>query len=413
MEPLLFLAHRIPYPPNKGDKIRSYHLLRHLSARYEVHVGAFVDAPDDRVHVPALGNLCASLRAEILRPRAARLLSVAGLLTGEPLTLPYYRSRSLQSWVDTTVARHGIRKAVVFSAAMAQYVERSKLRWVLDFVDVDSAKWSEYAERRRWPSSVVFRREGRKLGEYERRAAEHCHACAFVTRAEADLFLAHVPVLENRVHVIENGVDTAHFDPSTAWPSPFGQNEVAIVFTGAMDYWPNVDAVTWFAREVMPRVLAVRPDARFYVVGMNPTAEVAALAANRAVTVTGSVEDTRPYLQHAAAVVAPLRVARGVQNKVLEAMAMGRPVVVSRAASRGVSGLEGRDFASAATAGEFTDKLVCLLGDVAASAAMGEKARQRILDVYSWERSLARFDHLLDPAVGQRGFGATAQGAVG
>ena len=178
MEPILFLVHRIPFPPNKGDKIRSFHLLRHLADRYRVHLGTFVDMPEDMAHVPELERLCASHRVEMLDPRTARLRSVSGFLTGEALTLPYYRNASLQAWVRETVARHGIRKAIVFSGAMAQYVRGLGLHVVVDFVDVDSAKWSQYAERH---SVAVFVRlsQGGRAAAFLRasRCGQQCGQC--------------------------------------------------------------------------------------------------------------------------------------------------------------------------------------------------------------------------------------------
>lgn len=395
MEPLLYLVHRIPFPPNKGDKIRSYYLLRHLARRYAVHLGTFVDQPEDLAHVPQLESMCASHRVEVLDPRTARLRSVSGFLTGEALTLPYYRNAALQAWVDRVVEQQRIRKAVVFSSAMAQYVEDSPdLRVVVDFVDVDSAKWSEYAQRHAWPSSFVYRREGQKLLDFERAAAGRSAASVFVTRAEAALFARLAPGFEGRLHVVENGVNTDYFAPHSERTSPFAANEAPIVFTGAMDYWPNIDAVNWFATEVLPAVLAERPDARFYVVGLNPAPAVKALGAKAGVVVTGTVPDVRPYVQHAAVVVAPLRVARGIQNKILEAMAMARPVVATAATGSGVSGVAGRDFEVAESAVEFATKVLALL-DPQAGARMGQAARARIVAEYSWERNLATFDRLL------------------
>ncbi len=329
-------------------------------------------------------------------PRAARLRSVSGFLTGEALTLPYYRNADLQLWVNRVVAQHRIRKAVVFSAAMAQYVrDPDGLRVVLDFVDVDSAKWSEYAQRQAWPSSLVYRREGEKLLAFERRAAERSAANVFVTRGEADLFLRLAPGLETSVHVVENGVNADYFAPHAERPSPYAANEAPIVFTGAMDYWPNIDAVTWFSSETMPHILAVRPDARFYIVGMNPAPAVKALRSRSGVVVTGTVPDVRPYVQHAAAVVAPLRVARGIQNKILEAMAMARPVVISSAASPGVSGVPGREYEIADSPAEFARKVLAVL-EPGVGAEMGRLARTRIASGYSWDRNLATFDRLLD-----------------
>jgi len=399
MEPLLFLVHRIPFPPNKGDKIRSYHLLRHLARRHEVHVGTFVDAADDMAHVPELARFAASHHVEPLDARTARLRSVRAFLTGEALTLPYYRSAALQRWVQRTVSEHGIRKAVVFSGAMAQYVRGLDLHVVLDFVDVDSAKWSQYADHHRWPSSFVYRREGERLLSFERNAAAGSASSVFVTRAEADLFEQLAPECKGRVRVIEMGVDTQYFCPDVQRRSPFAAGESAVVFTGAMDYWPNIDAAVWFAREVMPKVRSVRPDARFYAVGMRPAAAVSRLAEETGAVVTGKVDDVRPYLQHAAVVVAPLRVARGIQSKVLEAMAMARPVVTTPAAGRSIRGLSGREFETASDAGEFAQKVVALSGGAVAQA-MGQRARQQVISEYNWERNLADYDALLAAGAG-------------
>jgi sugar transferase (PEP-CTERM/EpsH1 system associated) len=394
MEPILFLVHRIPFPPNKGDKIRSFHLLRHLAERYRVHLGTFVDMPEDMAHVPELARLCASHKVEMLYPRTARLRSVSGFLTGEALTLPYYRNASLQAWVRDTVARHGIRKAVVFSGAMAQYVRGLGLHVVLDFVDVDSAKWSQYAERHTWPSSFVYRREGERLLSFERAAAASSAASVFVTRAEAELFNRLAPECKGRVHVIEMGVDTDYFSPSAECASPFPANEVPLVFTGAMDYWPNIDAAVWFAREVMPIVQSQCPAARFHAVGMRPAPAVNQLASEANVGVTGRVDDVRPYLQHAAVVVAPLRVARGIQSKILEAMAMAKAVVTTPAAARSIRGTIGTDFEAALEPAEFATKALALAG-TPAGQALGRAARQRVVAEYKWERNLADYDTLL------------------
>ena len=395
MEPLLYLVHRIPFPPNKGDKIRSYHLLRHLARRYAVHLGTFVDAPGDRAHIAQLESLCAAHHVETLNPRLARLRSVSGFFTGEALTLVYYRSMTMQQWVRRVVQQRSIRKAVVFSGAMAQYVEGLDLRVVLDFVDVDSAKWSEYAERRRWPASFVYRREGRRLLSFERRAASASSASVFVTRAEVDLFERLAPECHGRTAVVEMGVNTDYFAPRPERSSPFQPDELPIVFSGAMDYWPNIDAATWFAIEVMPRIAQAMAKARFYVVGMNPSPAVTALAARPDTVVTGTVPDIRPYVQHAAVVVAPLRVARGVQSKVLEAMAMARPVVVSSAARQGLRGEPGKEYMVATSAEEFSSAVLALISTEAASE-MGRRARSRILSDYVWERNLSAFDELLD-----------------
>jgi sugar transferase (PEP-CTERM/EpsH1 system associated) len=406
VESVLYLTHRIPFPPNKGDKVRSFNLLRFLCGRYRVHVGTFVDDPADLAHVPALESMCASFKAIALRPATARLRSAVGLWTGEALTLPYYRNGELAQWIEATVREHRIAKAVVFSSAMAQYVvDRNDLRVVVDFVDVDSLKWEQYGRTRAWPMAAIFAREGRRLLAFERAVAAAAHASVFVTEAEASLFCRLAPECVSTVHHAQNGVDTDYFAPDQERASPFGADEEPIVFTGAMDYWPNIDAVTWFATEVMPLIKAQRPRARFYIVGMQPAPAVTALAKDPSVVVTGLVPDTRPYLQHARVIVAPLRVARGIQNKVLEGMAMGQPVVVSAPAAEGLQASGGTDFEIATDAAEFAAKSLALMNDPPRSRRMGDAARARVIGAYSWSANLRPFASLLEGAAGQPAVG--------
>jgi sugar transferase (PEP-CTERM/EpsH1 system associated) len=218
----------------------------------------------------------------------------------------------------------------------------------------------------------------------------------FVTVAEASLFSKLAPECAPTVHHAQNGVDTDYFAPDSSRASPYPPNEDAIVFTGAMDYWPNIDAVTWFASEVMPRIAAGRPTSRFYIVGMQPAPAVMALDRHPGVKVTGLVPDTRPYLQHARVVVAPLRVARGIQNKVLEGMAMGRPVVASAGAAEGIEAVRGIDFEVASDAQEFAGKSLALMDDEPRSSLMGEAARARVIAAYSWSANLMPFASLLE-----------------
>ncbi len=396
MEPLLLLVHRIPFPPNKGDKVRSFNLLEFLASRYRVHLGTFVDSKDDLAHVPRLQEFCASFKVAEIRPSLARIRSLAGLLTGEALTLRYYRNAMLVEWVRSVVHEQRIAKAVVFSSAMAPYVtDMAKLRVVVDFVDVDSAKWAQYAQTRPWPLSAIYRREGTRLLEFERAVASRAAASVFVTPAEAQLFRTLAPECAPRVLYAQNGVDTAYFSPEHDLPNPFPPDENAIVFTGAMDYWPNVDAVSWFARDALPAIVARRPNARFYIVGVQPTPAVQALAKDSRIVVTGRVPDVRLYLKHARVVVAPLRVARGIQNKVLEAMAMARPVVVSAAAAGALSAVPTAEFEVAEGAPGFIEKSIALM-DPERGVSVGRAARQRVLADYDWTTNLAPFASLLD-----------------
>lgn len=400
MANILYLVHRLPYPPNKGDKVRSYHLLKHLVKQHRVFLGTFIDDPEDEQHIETLRSLCTDLHVVNLNPRYAKFRSLNGLLASQPLTLSYYRDSSMADWVEKTCKRHHIDAVVVFSSAMAQYVEAiPRLRTVIDFVDVDSAKWTQYAPQHRWPLSWLYRREGRLLLDYERRMAARAARSFFVTENEAALFCRLAPECTVRVDTVCNGVDSDYFSPDDDRPSPYAADELPIVFTGAMDYWPNVDAATWFAAEVVPGLLERWPTARFYIVGRSPTPEVQALASEK-VMVTGTVPDVRPYLQHAAVVVAPLRVARGIQNKILEAMAMARPVIASSECAAAVEAEAGQELLTSTSPADFIREIDTLLLDDALCARIGNAARQRVLSRYSWEAHLGGMNRYLTASNG-------------
>jgi sugar transferase (PEP-CTERM/EpsH1 system associated) len=240
----------------------------------------------------------------------------------------------------------------------------------------------------------IYRREARTLLSYERHVAAMMDASVFVSNSEAELFKQLAPEAAARVWDIHNGVDVDYFDPTQEYPVPYAASEMAIVFTGAMDYWANVDAVTWFAREVFPAVRQRHATAHFYIVGARPSNAVQQLSQAPGITVTGTVKDIRPYLAHARVAVAPLRIARGVQNKVLEAMAMARPVVVTPQALDGIRCQADREVVVAEGAAAFTDRVCAILRGTAQSVA--DEARRRVVSDYSWESNLKRFEALLE-----------------
>jgi sugar transferase (PEP-CTERM/EpsH1 system associated) len=415
---LLVLVHRIPYPPNKGDKIRSWNEVRHLSARHRVHLGCFVDQREDWAHVETLRARVASLEAVPLDPRRARLASLTALAGNQPLSVRYFASQRLQAWVNETVRRESMDAVLVFSSQMAPYVMDLDRPRVMDFCDVDSEKWREYAGRAPRILRPIYALEAARLATFERAVLERFDAGILVTARERALW-AHLPAaLQARVHVIPNGVDLTYFAPGALRPSP-PPDPFALVFTGAMDYWANVDAVTHFAREVLPRVQQEIPPARFYIVGNRPVPAVQRLAQLPGVVVTGFVDDTRAYYARAAACVVPLRIARGIQNKVLEAMAMGRPVVVSPAAGASLGARAGREVLVADGAEAFAERVVELLRDPARAEAVGAAARRFVEREYVWDQSMTRLESLLVDAVARRQGGtrpvaveATAETAI-
>ncbi|KQN06808.1 TIGR03087 family PEP-CTERM/XrtA system glycosyltransferase [Sphingomonas sp. Leaf25] len=391
MSDILFLAHRTPYPPDRGDKVRSHHVLKHLSTLGRVHLATFADDHRDLGHDAVLGTWCAS--AQVIRrtkgnPRAA----LEALATGRPVSLTAFDAPTMRRAVAGLLAARRYDGIYVYSGQMAQYLP-GDARFVMDFVDVDSAKFAGYAATARPPMRWMLAREARLLGRFEQAVAERAIATLLVSRAEAELFGA-----GEHVVAIENGIDTGFFDPAIV--RPVASDTPLIVFTGQMDYRPNVDAVRWFAQDVLPIIRRTHPTVRFAIVGRKPTAAVQALAGD-AVIVTGEVADVRGWIAAARVVVAPLLLARGIQNKVLEAMAMARPVVASQAAAEGID--HGGTLRVAADAAAHAGEVVHLLDDRSAADALGAAARARVIARYGWDACLAPLGGLMGlPPAGNR-----------
>ncbi len=394
MQDLLFLAHRIPYPPNKGDKIRSYHFLKHLASKYNVHLGTFIDDSNDWQYRNKLESICAETFYLGIKPFQAKIKSLRGLMVGEPLSLPYYKNQAMQAWVNKTITNNSIKKVLIFSSVMAQFINKSHdVEMIVDFVDVDSDKWRQYAESKKGLTSWIYKRESEYLLNYEQRIAKEAKSCFFVSKQEAALFKMLAPNAREKVTYINNGVDTDYFSPEHIYASPYPVNEDAIVFTGAMDYWANVDAVKWFAEDILPYIVKKYPSVKFYIVGSRPTKDVVALA-NRDVIVTGAVNDVRPYLAHARLAVAPLRIARGIQNKVLEAMAMGKHVIATSAAMEGISYNEILDV----SVGDRAEIVIEQLEELLPKNSMpmiSNRNRNFVKSIFSWEQNANRLLELI------------------
>jgi len=394
MQDLLFLAHRIPYPPNKGDKIRSYHFLKYLTDAYTVHLGTFVDDPNDWQYTDKLDAICAETCYLGLNPLQAKIKSLQGLLTGEALSLPYYKNQAMQNWVDYTIKTHSIKKVLIFSSVMAQFIKKTHdVEMIVDFVDVDSDKWRQYAISKKGLGAWIYRRESKYLFNYEKKIAEQAKASFFVSEQEAALFKSLAPKASEKMTHINNGVDTDYFSPEQMFATPYSSNEDVIVFTGAMDYWANVDAVKWFAEDIFSRITKNYPALKFYIVGSRPTKVVEALA-NKTIVVTGAVDDVRPYLAHAKLVVAPLRIARGIQNKVLEAMAMGKYVIATSAAMEGILYSETLDV----SVGDEVHVIIKQLEELLqknSSVTISNNNRDFVTAMFSWEQNVNRLISLI------------------
>ena len=264
MDSLLFLVHRIPFPPNKGDKIRSFNLLKHLAKGFDVYLGTFIDDPADRENVEPLREFCSEIATFELNPTKRKIASVKGLLHGQPLTIPYYAKPQLHGWVRDVVKANEITDALVFSSSMAQYIDfpmYANMTRVIDFVDIDSEKWKAYAERKSWPASSIYAREARTLFKYEMEIARRFDHCLFVSQAEAELFERLTGIIDGKIGALHNGVDIDYFDPRCEFVDPYPRRVPVLVFTGAMDYWANVDAVCWFAEEAFSAIRSAVPDA--------------------------------------------------------------------------------------------------------------------------------------------------------
>ena len=393
MRNLIFISHRIPYPPDKGEKIRGWNLINHLSRSFRVHLGCIIDDPADWQHLQAVRAVCASAEGFGIDKRRQKLRALLRLRPGRPLMLDYYGSPALQRWVDRTMTSVPMDVVYIYSTAMAPYVERHRQPGtVLDMQDIDSEKWTTYADEAGFPMRHVWRREGRTLLAYERRAAVAADLTLLVTEAEVRRFAELAPESRDKVTWLEQGVDLRAFDPALPFDNPYATPGPHLVFTGNMDYWPNADAVTFFAREVVP--LLRDRGARFHIVGAKPGPEVLALGRLPGVHVTGRVPDVRPYVAHADVSVSPLRIARGVQNKVLEAMALARPAVISPGAAAGVRAEPGREVLVAETAAEFAAAVGHVLDGK--HAGLGAAARRAAVERYGWAATLARLDTLLE-----------------
>lgn len=388
MANLLYLVHRIPYPPDKGDKLRSFHLLKFLSQYHNVYLGAFVDDEADLRHLSSLQRYCADIKAIPLNPRTARVRALNGLLSGEPLTVRYYRDANMQKWVSETVQNHNIEAAIVFCSGMAQYVEKkARLPIFLDLVDVDSLKWRAYSKTQRGLMKWLYARESDVLLDYERRISAKSLRTFFVSEEEKRAFCNLSPENTFHVDVIRNGVDTEFFDPEIDLATPYSKNEIPVVFTGTMSYWINDQAAHWFIDHVVPLLAGRHSDFRFYVVGRSPSPQLQARSAHN-VRVTGSVDDVRPYIKHAKVVVAPIRTSRGLQNKVLEAMAMGKPVVMDRQCNEVFSDIPDTELRRASEPDEYLRIIEELITSPEIAKKTGNNARTRVCNHYNWDHQI-------------------------
>jgi len=392
---ILYLAHRLPYPPNKGEKIRTFHQIQQLAKRHTIHLCSFVDDPDDLPYVPALRKYCASVEVVFRSNAPSLFLGAAAFLRGLPFSVSLFYRKAFANKVKKKLATERFDCVFVSSSSMAQYsCFASDLPKIIDFIDVDCEKWRLYAQYHSFPLAMIYRLEAERLARYEEQAAHIFDHCILISEEERRVFQERVN--GRPVSVISNGVDLEYFSPSDY----LHVSEPAIVFTGVMDYFPNVDAVQYFCQEVFPLVRNSAPEAQFYIVGRNPTQQVKALKKYPNVIVTGTVPDVRPYLARATVSVAPLRIAPGVQNKVLESMAIGVPVIGTAQSFKGIAATESDGIRIANDPRSFAQHVVAFLrSDATFRCQIARQARRYVERHHRWDDQGARLERLLEEVV--------------
>lgn len=407
---ILMFSHRTPYPPHKGNQIRPFNVLTSLVARgHEVHLLAFAEGDEEMATKAKLEEYCASATLIPLNRLAGNIKALFSLPTNTPPSVAYFNSAALHREVKRLVATQGIEAMVVYSSTMSQYVPPEFIpHTVVDMADVDSEKWLDYAKEKRPPMSWIYNIEGQRLRSYEYWIVRNFGYSSLHTQREINVLAELTADERKKLIPITNGVDLEKFQPGifpAFAPERVPENErlfftdenaPRIVFTGAMDYYPNAEACVWFANSIFPAIRAQVPNAQFLIVGSKPTPQVIALNELPGVIVTGFVDDVRPYLAAAKVCVIPLRIARGVQNKALEAMASGRAVIATPDVITGVGATSPDHLLMARHEQEFVDAVLQLLRDDVLRTRLETAARDFVVRECSWKPLMDRFAGLVE-----------------
>ena len=393
---ILLLCHRFPYPPDGGAKIRPFHMIRHLQKSHQVTVASLVRDDEEERAASGLAEYCERYHFERIGKWAARFRMVFNLLTRTPSSMGFFHSPALHKWVRAELARENYDLIITHCSSMAPYVEHvTDVKKILDFTDMDSQKWLTYVPVQPWPMSWGYKIEGTKLARAEAELARKFDLSTTATAAETETLDGFGTGAASGW--FPNGVDSEYFSPSGEDYDPD-----LVVFLGRMDYYPNRECMLRFADDVMPKLQQRRPGTKLRIVGANPPADVRALGDRKGIEVTGSVPDVRPHLLAGALSVAPLTIARGTQNKILEALAAGVPVVSSRLAARGTDAVPGEHLLTADTPDEYCDAILRLLDDPAEREKFSVAGRKRMLSHHSWDAAMERLDQLIQKClVGQ------------
>jgi sugar transferase (PEP-CTERM/EpsH1 system associated) len=391
MSDLIFLTHRMPLPTGRDEDVRPWKVITHLAANHRIHLGCFYERAKDAHAAAALAEICASLTCVRRRRSASRLKSVAAFASGKPSDAGYRGSAQLARWVAETMAAFHPNLAFVAGTELAAYLEPYRFaRRVIDMVELGSEAWRRSAETASWPWSEMCWRQERIMLAHEQRIAAHFDDTIFGSAAEAHLFSRRAPRAPAHVLAMRNGIDHGYFAPGD-YANPFPSGRKSVVFAGAMDYPPNVEGAVWFATEVMTMLRHRFPTLDFWMVGAHPAHALRSVARGD-IHLAGKVDDVRPYLAHADAVVVPLRVARGIENTVLQGMAMAKPVVATPAALEGLDFVPGQEVLCSASAPGFASGVAAALGE--RGAEIGARARRRVEADCGWSASLGVLDRI-------------------
>jgi sugar transferase (PEP-CTERM/EpsH1 system associated) len=397
---ILFISHRVPFPPNKGEKIRTFHQLKHLrELGHHIHLFSPYEDKSELAHFNELReSWCTSVAATPLKPKAIRLLT--GLVKGQSMSVANFYDKTLQQKFDQFLSGNSVDAIICSASSVAEYIFKStalptldkKPLLIMDFMDVDSDKWGQYQQSSSFPMSMVYVREQRLLAEYEKKIIKQFDASYLIAQAEVTLFNQKV-MQSDKVHVMGNGLDTSVFyPPKIKQPNP----APVFLFTGVMDYKPNEDAVIWFVNTCWPSIITQHPNARFIIAGMNPSADINQLANDKSIEVTGFVDDILPYYHQADIFVAPFRLARGVQNKVLQAFACALPVISTPMGAEGILCHADKNILIASNGEEFIAQANQLMAQPALAQSIGQSALHIIKQHYSWPSQLQPLVNLLD-----------------
>tara|TARA_R110001583_G_scaffold181353_1_gene338560 strand:+ start:2160 stop:3380 length:1221 start_codon:yes stop_codon:yes gene_type:complete len=404
---IVVLSHRVPYPPNKGEKIRTFNQIKYLASQgHEIHLFSPYDNDEELEHFSSLDQqgICQSISSFSLDAKPFRL--IRGLLKGKSLSVANFYSRDMQTDFDHFISSSKVDVIICTASSMAEYIFKSSVLklttkhplLIMDFMDVDSDKWAQYQNSSRLPMSWVYHREHKLVSQFEFKIASEFDVCYLIAQAEVELFKRQVADLGN-VQVLGNGMDTKTFFPSKIRAA---NTAPVLLFTGVMDYKPNVDAVVWFVNHCWQNVIEKYPNARFIIAGMNPNSEVLALKGKRGIEVTGFVDDILPFYHAADIFIAPFRLARGVQNKVLQAFSCALPVISTPMGAEGINCTPGNNVLIASDASDFFEQIVFLFENQDTAVDIGKKALRLIEEQYSWEGQLNPIVELFSSTLGRQ-----------